>query len=64
MQHSCHWSACSGLDYACLVKHARANFLSDILEEKPLTPEVSMFAVVIDSIIAQLCLEVDGSEIR
>ena len=64
IQHSCHWSVVGGLGYAAERKHALANYLTSILDKAPLQPNVSLTASVLDSIIAQLNLEVAGSEIR
>lgn len=62
--HSCHWTVSEGLDYATRMKHAKANYLTSILEGNDLQPAVTRFDAVIDSVIAQLDLDVTNSEIR
>lgn len=64
IQHSSHWSAGGGLDYAAARKHAMANYLTSILDKAPLKPNISWVSSLLDSIVAQLNLEVTGSEIR
>lgn len=64
LEHTCHWSIERAVRYANSVKHAKADYLTAILNKTPLRPEISMSGRLLDFMIAEIRLDVTGSEIR